>query len=71
MLFIPEGCFFFPDFICFQYPSVYSKGGPRPSRLKVKQMREKTTLNSLARESLTFRENLAGQSYQGDVQIRD
>lgn len=72
MLFVPVGWFFFsPRFHLLSIPiSLFRRRCPRPSQLKVIQMRDKQ-LWTLAKESLTFRENLAGQSYQGDVQIRD
>ena len=72
MFFIPVGWvfFFFFRFNLLSIPiSLLKRRCPRPSRLS--HTDEKMTLNSLARESLTFRENLAAQSYQGDVQIRD
>lgn len=43
---------------------------PKAKSIKSHTEREKQ-LWTLAKESLTFRENLAGQSYQSDVQIRD
>lgn len=74
MLFVPVGwfVFFFPPrfHLLSIHISLLRRRCPRPSQLKVIQMREKQ-LWTLAKESLTFRENLAGQSYQGDVQIRD